>query len=91
MTKRYESDEGMGLIFEDGRPMTCEEVTEKLNRAAVLEEALDASVKIQSHYAGLLNQCHGGERREFKTSQEWIDRLAMLKVQEGESCTQSTT
>jgi hypothetical protein len=37
--------------------------------------ALDESVKLQAHYAGLLNAWDGGERRIFKTSDEWIARL----------------
>ena len=38
-------------------------------------QALEASVMLQSHYAGLLNQYDGGERKQFKNAQEWILRL----------------
>jgi hypothetical protein len=37
--------------------------------------ALEESVKLQSHYASLLNQYDGGERMRFATAHEWIDRL----------------
>ena len=38
--------------------------------------ALDESVKLQSHYASLLNQYDGGQRMQFDDGQAWIDRLA---------------
>ena len=44
-----------------------------------LEEALKESIKIQSHYAKLLNMHDGGERIEFQTVDEWVDRLQSLK------------
>jgi len=40
-----------------------------------LEIGLSESLKLQSHYAELLNMYDGGERRGFKNCQEWIDRL----------------
>jgi hypothetical protein len=40
-----------------------------------LEAALKQSVKLQSHYALLLNQYDGGERRVFTSAREWLDRL----------------
>lgn len=42
------------------------------------EGALEESVKLQSHYATLLNQYDGGERLQFESAQEWMDRLAAL-------------
>lgn len=47
--------------------------------AAVLREALEESVKYQSHYADLLNMYDGGERMQFADAQAWLDRLAALK------------
>ena len=45
-----------------------------------LREALEESLKLQSHYAVLLN-CHdGGERRTF-TMKSWLARLKELKAQ----------
>ena len=41
-------------------------------------EALEQSVKLQSHYAVLLNGYDGGKRKQFKTAQEWIDRLRFI-------------
>jgi hypothetical protein len=37
--------------------------------------ALEESVKLQSHYADLLNMHDGGERMIFKSAAEWIERL----------------
>jgi hypothetical protein len=42
-------------------------------------EALEESVKLQSHYAGLLNQYDGGERRSFADGMAWILRLRECK------------
>jgi hypothetical protein len=39
------------------------------------QNALERSVKLQSHYAGLLNMWDGGERMQFKNADEWIERL----------------
>jgi hypothetical protein len=44
--------------------MTCE-----------LVKALEASVKLQSHYAGLLNQYDGGNRMQFDSPFAWLKRL----------------
>lgn len=40
-----------------------------------LEIALEESVKLQSHYAALLNMHDGGERLQFTTAEEWIEWL----------------
>jgi len=47
-----------------------------------MEEALKESLKLQSHYAELLNMHDGGERMQFKTVDEWMDRLRSLKMRE---------
>lgn len=41
--------------------------------------ALDKSIKIQSHYAKLLNGYDGGKRMTFSNSQKWIERLEKIK------------
>jgi len=41
--------------------------------------ALEESVKLQSHYAGLLNAYDGGKRMQFKDAREWMRRLAEIK------------
>ena len=43
--------------------------------ATYLLAALEASVKLQSHYAKLLNMHDGGRRIGFKTAAAWIKRL----------------
>lgn len=40
-----------------------------------LVKALEESVKLQTHYAELLNMHDGGERIGFKSVDAWIDRL----------------
>lgn len=40
-----------------------------------LDAALLSSLKLQSHYARLLNQYDGGKRKGFNTVDEWIERL----------------
>lgn len=37
--------------------------------------ALQESVKLQSHYARILNDHDGGKRRQFSSIYEWIGRL----------------
>jgi len=43
-----------------------------------LRDALEQSVKLQSHYAGILNEYDNGRRIKFNTAQEWIDRLEVI-------------
>jgi hypothetical protein len=40
-----------------------------------LQRGLDESVKLQSHYAGLLNIWDGGKRTVFPDSEDWLKRL----------------
>lgn len=42
---------------------------------ARLQIALRESVMLQSHYAELLNQYDGGERRGFVGPEDWMKRL----------------
>ena len=37
--------------------------------------ALEESVKLQSHYAELLNMFDNGQRLQFKNANEWLLRL----------------
>lgn len=50
-------------------------VREVQEQNRVLTVALATSLRLQSHYAKLLNQHDGGLRLEFKTIDEWLDRL----------------
>lgn len=45
-----------------------------------LEIALDESVKLQSHYAELLNQYDSGERMTFENAESWIARLKEMNL-----------
>ena len=47
-------------------------------RVEELEEALEESIKLQSHYAGLLNNYDDGKRIKFKDADEWIKRLKVI-------------
>jgi hypothetical protein len=46
-----------------------------------LRHALDNSVALQSHYAGLLNMHDGGQRMVFADAEAWIARLDEPGVQ----------
>jgi hypothetical protein len=43
-----------------------------------LEYALEESIKLQSHYADLLNMYDGGQRIKFNNAKEWLLRLREL-------------
>jgi hypothetical protein len=45
---------------------------------AALRTALDESVKLQSHYALLLNMHDGGKRLQFTSPEKWIERLIVV-------------
>jgi hypothetical protein len=45
---------------------------------ARLEDALERSVSLQSHYARLLNDYDGGRRLTFGDARAWLDRLDEL-------------
>jgi hypothetical protein len=47
------------------------------------EDALERSVKLQSHYAELLNMHDGGQRLQFASADAWLARLAKLYRAEG--------
>ena len=52
-------------------------------RSASLDEvraALEESVKLQSHYAHLLNMYDGGQRRGFASADAWIARIRAVKA-----------
>lgn len=42
-------------------------------------EALEESVRLQSHYATLLNMHDGGQRLTFQSPHDWIERLRQVK------------
>ncbi len=53
----------------------------RLKQEAVrLREALEESVKLQGHYAELLNMYDGGSRIVFLSATDWMARLAMTTV-----------
>jgi len=46
--------------------------------AQALRYALEESLKLQRHYARLLNAYDGGQRREFANADEWIERIVAV-------------
>lgn len=59
-----------------------EQTTKNLMRVL---EALEASVRLQSHYAQMLNMHDGGERLTFEHPTEWMNRLdAIAEAQRSE-------
>ena len=54
------------------------ELVSKDELLAELRKALQASVRLQSHYAQLLNSYDGGKRIIFNTVEEWIARLRKI-------------
>lgn len=48
---------------------------ELLESRAILAVALRRLIELQSHYAKLLNGYDGGDRLQFASAQEWVDRL----------------
>lgn len=53
-------------------------VVQFIKQLAAVSDGLEELVKLQGHYAGLLNAQDGGKRHQFKTGQEWLDRLVRL-------------
>lgn len=56
------------------------ETGDRLQIIRELTIALRESVRLQSHYATLLNQWDGGQRMPFKDSDAWIARLKETKT-----------
>lgn len=46
-----------------------------ISKAQELRRALHSSLRLQSHYAELLNGYDGGDRRTFATVEEWLNRM----------------
>jgi hypothetical protein len=68
------------------RPLLAEARDEIKRLNAQVEQqrkGLEASVKLQSHYAYLLNMHDGGKRLLFHDASAWMDRLAKLTSTDG--------
>ena len=77
---RDERDSAIGDRYRAERELgaTRYDLTAERERSAKLGAGLDESVKLQSHYAMLLNGLDAGERMQFAGAQEWLDRLTAL-------------
>ena len=60
-------------------------VFREMDRKDEIEAALEESVKLQSHYATLLNGWDGGQRMTFPSASAWMTRLAMLRTSHQET------
>jgi hypothetical protein len=71
------SDEYAKLFFDkqDQLLSVSQKALELQDRMRTLEIALAESLKLQSHYARLLNQYDGGEHMVFDSPEQWIARL----------------
>jgi len=47
-----------------------------------LWNALEESVKLQSHYANLINMHDGGQRMQFKDAKEWLLRIRKVEKEQ---------
>lgn len=56
-------------------------LNKKNNEINELKIALAESLKLQSHYAKLLNQYDGGQRISFDNNDEWLTRLKEIGIQ----------
>jgi hypothetical protein len=59
--------------IEDRFTKDAQKVADK--QVLLLTIALTESLKLQRHYAGLLNMHDGGQRIMFNSVDEWIERL----------------
>ncbi len=66
----------------DDRSVCVECLQEEIDEVL---KALDDSVKLQSHYARLLNIYDDGRRLTFKDAAEWLERLRYCREINGES------
>lgn len=64
-----------GFCLEHSPKTVRELLRRQRDRIGELRHGLDESVKLQAHYAELLNMHDGGERRAFKDADEWLRRL----------------
>ena len=48
-----------------------------------IRKSLEECLKLQNHYASLLNLYDGGSRLTFRSAQEWINRLQELGILAG--------
>jgi len=55
------------------------EIAEVFKAVARLQYGLNESVKLQSHYAELLNMYDHGERIQFDTSEDWLQRIEQIR------------
>jgi hypothetical protein len=67
------------LIRETFRPAAEPPADLPVGLDAAVLDALEESVKLQSHYAALLNDYDGGERMQFASAKAWIDRLEFIR------------
>ena len=69
------------LLGKESAPIgeLLDEIARLQDENARRREALEESVKLQTHYAKLLNMYDGGKRIGFDNADAWLSRLEALK------------
>jgi hypothetical protein len=85
---RYEREEAARIVreanihkFHECRiPIAAVDVA-AVDNGQLLKDALEESVRLQSHYAELLNTYDGGERLTFVDGEAWMARIRKTRTQ----------
>jgi len=63
------------VTYREQLEMCSDRLVQEFMRYELLQTALTESLKLQSHYALLLNMYDGGTRLTFPSIEEWVERL----------------
>ncbi len=63
---------------DDDQAVLARQFLRAVERCETYCNGLEESIKLQSHYGGLLNAYDGGKRLTFASADEWLNRLASL-------------
>jgi len=77
---RWKADMRAIKMWQEGHPERELTWPDHADMVVWLLTALDESIKLQSHYAILLNMHDGGQRMPFDTLNKWIARLHEIGV-----------
>ena len=74
-----DSTDDVDCYDDSGPDYACTGCVKLRAQLAVVKVALEESLKLQSHYARLLNQYDGGARIGFKNAKAWMRRLKQIQ------------
>jgi hypothetical protein len=81
IAKKWLNTTGASMIDFGGQEcVMARQLIRATERTENLRAALEESVKLQSHYAGLLNMHDDGKRMIFRNADEWVWRLMGLDL-----------